>query len=45
MLHRGLTRGLLDQVAPAGRLVRFVPHDPDTAGCEIEIVGLPAGSE
>jgi predicted ArsR family transcriptional regulator len=39
-LHRGLTRGLLDRVAPAATLRRFVPHDPDTAGCEIEIDGL-----
>lgn len=41
-LHRGLTRGVLDQVAPAARLVRFVPHEPDQAGCEIEIDGLAA---
>lgn len=39
-LHRGLTRGLLDKVAPAARLARFVPHDPDRAGCEIDIDGL-----
>jgi predicted ArsR family transcriptional regulator len=39
-LHRGLTRGLLDQIAPAARLTRFVPHDPDRAGCEIEVEGL-----
>jgi hypothetical protein len=39
-LHRGLTRGLLDQVSPTARLARFVPHDPDRAGCEIEIEGL-----
>jgi predicted ArsR family transcriptional regulator len=41
-LHRGLTRGLLDQVAPSARLARFVPHDPDRAGCEIKIEGFPA---
>jgi predicted ArsR family transcriptional regulator len=35
--HRGLVRGLLDRVAPDARLARFVPHDPDVAGCEIEI--------
>jgi predicted ArsR family transcriptional regulator len=40
-LHRGLTRGLLDQVAPVATLTRFVPHDPDRAGCEIDIEGLP----
>jgi predicted ArsR family transcriptional regulator len=40
-LHRGLTRGLLDRVAPTAKLARFVPHDPYRAGCEIEIEGLP----
>lgn len=39
-LHRGLTRGLLDGLAPTAVLTRFVPHDPDRAGCEIEIEGL-----
>lgn len=39
-LHRGLVRGLLDRMAPDATLERFVPHDPHTAGCEIEIVGL-----
>jgi len=44
-LHRGLTRGLLDQLAPSATLTRFVPHDPDRAGCEIDIEGLapPSG--
>jgi predicted ArsR family transcriptional regulator len=41
-LHRGLTRGLLDQVAPGATLARFVPHDPERAGCEIDIEGLAA---
>lgn len=41
-LHRGLVRGLLDRVAPDARLERFVPHDPDTAGCEVEIGNLGA---
>ena len=36
-LHRGLTRGVLDAVAPGARLARFVPHEPDRAGCEIDI--------
>lgn len=36
-LHRGLTRGLLDTIAPDTELVSFVPRDPDTAGCTIEI--------
>jgi predicted ArsR family transcriptional regulator len=39
-LHRGMTRGLLDEVAPAARLTRFVPEDPDRAGCLIEVEGL-----
>ena len=44
ILHRGLTRGLLDRIAPTATLARFVPHDPDHAGCEIDIDGLaPAG--
>jgi len=40
MLHRGITRGVLEQVAPGATLERFVPHDPDRAGCEIDIAGL-----
>jgi predicted ArsR family transcriptional regulator len=43
-LHRGLTRGLLDRLAPTATLARFVPHDPDRAGCEIEIEGLAPAS-
>ena len=39
-LHRGLTRGLLDQLAPAARLASFVPKDPDRAGCLIEVEGF-----
>jgi predicted ArsR family transcriptional regulator len=39
-LHRGITLGLLDQVAPSATLERFVPHRPDEAGCEIAIAGL-----
>jgi predicted ArsR family transcriptional regulator len=42
-LHRGLIEGLLDQVAPAATLARFVPHDPYRAGCEVEIQGLATG--
>jgi predicted ArsR family transcriptional regulator len=36
-LHRGMTRGLLDQLAPSARLTRFVPEDPDRAGCLVEV--------
>jgi predicted ArsR family transcriptional regulator len=39
-LHRGLTRGLLDGLAPSARLAGFVPEDPDLGGCLIEIEGL-----
>jgi predicted ArsR family transcriptional regulator len=39
-LHRGLTRGLLDELAPSARITAFDPHDPDRAGCMIEIEGL-----
>lgn len=36
-LHRGMTRGLLDELMPAARLARFDPNDPETAGCIIEL--------
>lgn len=42
-LHRGLTRGLLDQLEPSARLTRFVPEDPDRAGCVVEVSGLQQG--
>jgi predicted ArsR family transcriptional regulator len=38
-LHRGITRGLLDTLAPETKLSGFVPRDPDTAGCLIELRG------
>ncbi len=38
-LHRGLTRGLLDGISPDTELTAFVPHDPDTAGCLIQLNG------
>ena len=38
-LHRGLTRGLLDEIDPKTKLSAFVPKDPDTAGCEITLRG------
>jgi predicted ArsR family transcriptional regulator len=37
-LHRGLTTGLLEGVAPTARLADFVPADPDEAGCLIEVL-------
>lgn len=39
-LHKGITRGLLDALAPDARLIAFIPRDPDQAGCTIEIRGL-----
>lgn len=42
-LHEGITEGLLDVLAPQAKLVRFVPHDPDEAGCVIELRGVAAG--
>jgi predicted ArsR family transcriptional regulator len=38
-LHRGITRGLLDAIAPKTKLSGFVPRDPDSAGCLIELRG------
>jgi predicted ArsR family transcriptional regulator len=38
-LHRGMTRGLLDGLAPKTKLAGFVPRDPYTAGCLIEVQG------
>jgi predicted ArsR family transcriptional regulator len=38
-LHRGITRGLLDELAPETRLAGFVPRDPYEAGCLIELRG------
>jgi len=39
-LHKGITRGLLDVLQPHAKLQNFVPHDPDKAGCEIELRAL-----
>ena len=42
-LHRGITRGLLDAIAPEARLAAFVPgEDPQQAGCLIRLQGGPA---
>jgi predicted ArsR family transcriptional regulator len=38
-LHRGLTRGMLDELDPKTKLIGFVPKDPDEAGCLIEVRG------
>lgn len=39
-LHRGITRGLLDVLDPDATLAAFIPHDPEQAGCVIEVHGL-----
>jgi predicted ArsR family transcriptional regulator len=36
-LHRGLTRGLLDRLAPTAQLTSFVARDPFAAGCVVEV--------
>ena len=38
-LHRGITRGLVDVIAPSAKLSGFVPEDPYEAGCRIELQG------
>lgn len=38
-LHRGITRGLLDELDPIGELTAFVPNDPSRAGCLVEVSG------
>jgi predicted ArsR family transcriptional regulator len=38
-LHRGITRGLLDEIAPKTKLTGFVPRDPYIAGCLIQLQG------
>jgi len=43
-LHKGITRGLLDVLAPGTKLERFVPHDPAQAGCVVELRGAAAPS-
>lgn len=43
-LHRGMTRGLLDVLDQTTELTGFVPKDPESAGCLIELDGgLAAG--
>ncbi len=39
-LHRGMTRGLLDELAPSALLTQFIPEDPDQARCLIEVEGF-----
>jgi predicted ArsR family transcriptional regulator len=43
-LHKGITRGLLEVLAPGAQLASFVPQDPDQAGCTVEVRGLDLAS-
>lgn len=36
-MHRGITAGVLEQLDPKAELANFEPHDPDRAGCLIEV--------
>ena len=36
-LHRGITAGVLEKLDPKAKLTGFEPHDPDRAGCLIEV--------
>ncbi|MGH2842073.1 MAG: helix-turn-helix transcriptional regulator [Solirubrobacteraceae bacterium] len=36
-LHRGMTRGLMDELQPTAELSAFVPHDPDVGRCVVEL--------
>jgi predicted ArsR family transcriptional regulator len=38
-LHRGITAGLLAELEPKAELKRFEPHEPEHAGCLVEVVG------
>jgi predicted ArsR family transcriptional regulator len=39
-LHRGLSAGLLSKLDPDAELIRFEPHDPDSAGCVVGVAGM-----
>jgi predicted ArsR family transcriptional regulator len=41
-LHRGITRGLLDVLAPDAKLTGFEPRDPRVAGCLVKLTGIAA---
>lgn len=38
-LHKGITTGLLDELAPSATLSTFEPHDPEQAGCLVGVTG------
>lgn len=41
-LHRGITAGLLAELDPGAKLTGFTPHDPEQAGCTVEVRVVPA---
>jgi hypothetical protein len=45
MLHRGITRGMLDRIDPQSTLDGFEPKDPDEAGCVVRVRGPLARQE
>jgi hypothetical protein len=45
VLWHGLSRGLLDVLDPHAKLAGFVPHDPDKAGCLIELSEVHAAPD
>lgn len=36
-LHQGITAGMLSELDPRAKLTEFEPHDPESAGCTIEV--------
>jgi predicted ArsR family transcriptional regulator len=36
-LHRGITTGILAELAPGAKLTEFEPRNPESAGCVIEV--------
>jgi predicted ArsR family transcriptional regulator len=38
-MHRGITAGLLAELDPKAKLTGFEPHDPESAGCLVEVDG------
>jgi predicted ArsR family transcriptional regulator len=42
-LHRGITRGLLQVIAPGTTLSEFHPKDPENAGCMVVMKTAESG--
>ncbi len=43
-LHRGITAGILAELDPKAKLTRFEPHDPERAGCVVEVSGVSSST-